>query len=191
MKHPSEATLALFAGGDLGLLARWRAGRHVAHCARCRDEVTSFSEMREVTAALGAAPEVAWNRLASGMKANIRLGLAAGECVRDTRGTAAAPHPLFAGARAAVAFASALVLLVTGFVLEHPTPRAGAERQAGVVVQVTRNGIQVQDGAEALSLLHAGRIRDVTYIVGAQGSMRARYVDPDTGNVTINNVYAE
>jgi hypothetical protein len=31
----------------------------------------------------------------------------------------------------------------------------------------------------------------VTYSVGAQGSMRARYVDPETGYVTINNVYAE
>jgi hypothetical protein len=27
--------------------------------------------------------------------------------------------------------------------------------------------------------------------VGAQGSMRARYVDPETGYVTINNVYAD
>ena len=62
----------------------------------------------------------------------------------------------------------------------------------GVVVQTTDGGIQVRDGGHALRLLHAkAEDRDVTYTVGAQGSMRARYVDPDTGNVTINNVYAE
>jgi hypothetical protein len=31
----------------------------------------------------------------------------------------------------------------------------------------------------------------VLYAPDAQGSMRARYVDPATGYVTINNVYAE
>jgi hypothetical protein len=38
--------------------------------------------------------------------------------------------------------------------------------------------------------MHAGA-QHVTYSVGAQGSMRARYVDRETGNVTINNVYVE
>jgi hypothetical protein len=31
----------------------------------------------------------------------------------------------------------------------------------------------------------------VTYSVGAQGSMRARFVDQETGNVTFNTVYVE
>jgi hypothetical protein len=31
----------------------------------------------------------------------------------------------------------------------------------------------------------------VTYSPDAGGGMRARYVDPETGYVTINNVYAE
>jgi hypothetical protein len=32
---------------------------------------------------------------------------------------------------------------------------------------------------------------DVTYTPNAQGSMRARYVDPETGYVTVTNVYAD
>jgi len=77
-------------------------------------------------------------------------------------------------------------------VLEHPIPRQGYPPVDAVVVQSTRDGIQVRDGARALQLLHTGvNERDVIRSVGAQGSMRARYVDPDTGYVTINNVYAE
>jgi hypothetical protein len=130
-------------------------------------------------------PEVPWNRLASEMKANIRLGLAAGECVR----TAAPPagHSFFASARAAVAFASILAVVAAGLILERPAPV-----EDGTVVQATVNGIQVREGRQALRMMHAGvRERDVTYSVGAQGSMRARYVDPETGYVTIASVNAE
>jgi hypothetical protein len=38
--------------------------------------------MRAILPELAATPEISWNRLAAEMKANIRLGLAAGECVR-------------------------------------------------------------------------------------------------------------
>lgn len=192
MKHPSEATLALHAGGDLGFFARCRTERHLGRCERCREEVAAFAATREISTELGELPGIQWNRLAAEMKANIHLGLVAGECVRDTKTPVTAPSPLFAGARAVVAFASVLTLVVTGLVLEHPTPRAAVPVQEGVFVQTTVNGIQVRDGAEALSLLHARGTGDVTFTVGAQGSIRARYVDPDSGNVTINNVsYAQ
>lgn len=190
MKHPSLETLALHAGGDLGWMARWRTRRHLAHCPRCREEGEAFSEVRAVVPDLSEIPEVAWNRLESEMKANIRLGLAAGECVR------AEEKPLretpFSHARIAVALASVVALLVTGVVLEHPIPRQGYAPVDAVVVQSTRDGIQVRDGDHALQLLHTGvNDRNVIRSVGAQGSMRARYVDPETGYVTINNVYAE
>jgi len=188
MKHPSQATLALHAGGDLGFLARWRAERHVARCARCREDFAAFLDLREVLPDLSETPEISWNRLASEMKANIRLGLAAGECVRAEE--TPLRHSLFSGARAAVAVASVVALLVTGLVLQHPAPDPASVD--GVEVQTTANGdgIQVREGGRALRLLHTGA-RSVTYSVGAQGAMRARYVDPETGNVTVNNVYAE
>src|SRR5207244_4437775 len=58
MKHPAQATLALHAGGDLGLLARWRTERHVAQCDRCREEVAAFDSLREALPDLTEIPEV-------------------------------------------------------------------------------------------------------------------------------------
>ncbi len=185
MKHPSEATLALHAGGDLGWIARWRTERHLARCEDCRAEVAEFSAMREIVPDLAEMPEIHWNRLAAEMKANIRLGLAAGECVRSSE------VPLrdslwFSRARVAVAVASLVVLLVTGVVLERPAP---VVREDGTVLQHTANAIQVGQGGHAFRLMNVGA-KNVTFSVNAQGSVGARYVDPETGLVTINNVYA-
>jgi anti-sigma factor RsiW len=186
MKHPGQAILALHAGGDLGPLARWRTERHLAKCDECRAEVARFRWAEAILPELAEIPEVPWNRLAAEMKANIRLGVAAGECVRGGE----APlwgTPLFTRTRAAVAFAGVVVLMFTGLVLEYPAPVA--PRFDGVVVQTTAHGIQVREGGRALRLLQPGA-QDVQYSVGAQGVLRARYVDPETGYVTINNVYA-
>ena len=140
-------------------------------------------------------PEIPWNRLSAEMKANIRLGLAAGECVRKSE--VPLRRSVFSGMRAAVALASVGALLVTGLLLEHPVPRPNFGRGGlyplsvdGVVVQSTKDGIEVGQGKQALQLRHLGA-DSVTYSVDAQGSMRARYVDPTTGYVTINNVYVE
>ena len=38
--------------------------------------------------------------------------------------------------------------------------------------------------------MHSGALR-VTYSVGAQGTLGARYTDPETGNVTMTKVYVE
>jgi hypothetical protein len=188
MRHLSEAELALQAGGDLSGLARWRAERHMARCQSCRDELDSFAHAIRLASALEELPELRWNRLAMEMKANIRLGVAAGECVRSE------PPPLreapwYVGIRGAVAFASVIALLVTGVMLERPSPLSYAQ---GVELQSTASGIQVREGRAALRLMHRGAAeQDVTYTPGAQGSMRARYMDPETGYVTVTNVYAD
>ncbi len=190
MKHPSEATLALHAGGDLGAFASWKVGRHVERCEQCRADLASFEAVRGILPDLADAPEVPWSRLAAEMKANIRLGLSAGECVRPAE-PALRDKPLFAGARVAVAFASVVALLVTGLMLERPAPFRQTARIEGVEVQSTEYGIQVREGAETLRILHTGaEAKDVTYTPSAQGSMRARYVDSETGYVTVTNVYA-
>ena len=194
MTHPDQATLALHAGGDLGPIARWRTSRHVAHCDRCREEVAAFAGTIEILPQLSEMPEVPWNRLSAEMKANIRLGLAAGECVRP--GEVALRTSLFSGARAAVALASVAALLVTGLMLEHPVARSNFSRfesrlfENGTVLESTKDGIEVGRGRQALQLRHAGA-SGVTYSVGAEGSIGARYLDPKTGYVTINNVYVE
>jgi hypothetical protein len=183
MKHPNRATLALHAGEDLGPLARWRTGRHLAKCEACRAEIAAFDAVRGILPELSPVPEVPWNRLAAEMKANIRLGLAAGDAPR--RETAP-----FAWTRAAVAFASAVVVVAAGLALQHGSPRMAKTGFQGVELQTTANGgIQVREGNGALGLLDNGA-KDVNYTAGAQGSMRAQNVDSETGYVTETTVYA-
>lgn len=109
MRHPNQATLALHAGGDLAPFRRWLTARHLAHCATCREEVAGYNEMRDLLPELAELPEISWNRMAAEIKANIRLGLEAGECVRSVEmPRRRAP---IASWRAAVAFGSVLALL--------------------------------------------------------------------------------
>jgi hypothetical protein len=136
---------------------------------------------------LAETPEIPWNRLAAEMRANIRLGLAAGDCVGEVESPAV---PLFAGFRAALAMGAVLALVVTGLILERPVPSivsAGAP-----VVQVTGDGVERRSGDHGFALMHAGvEVKDVTYSVGAQGTMGASFVDPETKLVTMTKVYVE
>jgi anti-sigma factor RsiW len=183
MRHPNQATLALHAGGDLGPFRSWLTARHLARCAECREEVAGYSEMRELLPELAELPEISWNRMAAEIQANVRLGLEAGECVRS------ADLPLhrasLTGWRAVVAFASILVLVATCLVLERPVPQPA--RVAETAVQSDQNGIQLQAGDSILGLMNGGAQKAV-YQFGAQGSIGARYRDPETGSVTINTV---
>ena len=203
MKHPNEATLALHAGGDLGPLANWSLERHLARCGRCRDEAAAFHNLRQLLPGIAAPPDVRWNRLAAEMKANIHLGLTAGECVR-AEPTPLRETPLFAGARAGVALAAVLVLFLGGVFLGRPAPKPESAAIEGVEFQTTANGIQVREGGATLRLLHGGaqdfrmqidgRLRSVPAVIytsGAQGSMGAGYMDPQTGYMTVTNVYAD
>ncbi len=190
--HPTETELALYAGGELGWIGRRRVRRHVEACGRCREEAGTFAALRASAARdLRETPEVAWNGLAAEMKANIRLGLEAGACVTET------PAPwawlgylrevswghAFLGQVPALA-GIALLLTAGVWMARRETP------PAGLVMQASGEGIEMVDGERALSLMN-GRTADVTYSVSAQGGVRARYVDSDTGYVTINHVYAQ
>jgi hypothetical protein len=186
MRHPDQSTLALHSAGDLGWFAGWKTERHVAQCARCREEVAGFREMRGVLPELAELPDVPWNRIAMEMRANIRLGLAAGECVRESEPVASSV--LFGKARAALAFAGVFTLIVTGLVLERPTPSVMSSPEA--FAQATTNGIQLRAGDQGFGLMHAGA-RGVINTVSAKGTIGARYVDPQTGYVTMTKVYVE
>jgi hypothetical protein len=189
MTHPSDATLALYAGDDLGWIARRRAGHHLVRCERCRREVGAYRSLRVKMPDLEEMPGLSWGRLAGEMRANIRLGLAAGECVGTPRERLSpAPRSWF-GTRALVSYASIAALVAASVLLERPSPRNAAPAE-GIVLAATQNGIEVKEGGQAMSLLHA-RAGDVIYSVEAQGSIRARYVDSETEYVTINNVYAQ
>ena len=183
--HPPETNLALFAAGDAGPIQQWRIQRHVGACAECRETVAQYSALRCEIAESGAPEDVSWNKLAAEMRANIRLGLEAGECVNPP-----VRAVRFLGARSLAACGSLAVLLIAALWLERPAPRVAQKQDPDqIVLESTSSGIQVTEGGQTLGLLH-GRARSVdTFASGV--AMRARYVDADTGNVTINNVYVQ
>jgi hypothetical protein len=71
-----------------------------------------------------------------------------------------------------------------------PPQRALMLAPADAVLQATPAGIEVKASRGALTLLNT-RAGSQTVYVSAPGSLRARFVDSETGQVTINNVYAE
>lgn len=184
-KHPSEANLALFAGGELGRWTRWSVERHVGICEECRREVSDFSALRAEAAVLAELPDLSWDPLAAEMKANVRLGLEAGECV--------SPHPVARIAfspRALAACVSLAALLVASVFLERPAPRGSDIRTSEPVLETSGTGIQVREGDRGIMLMNTRHAHEVDDM--ATGSaMRESYVDSETGLVTINNVYVE
>ena len=185
-KHPVQARLALFASADLSRFARWNIERHLASCDDCRRDVADFSALRSEMAEAGELPALYWNRLAAEMKANIRLGLVAGECVSQRPASRFVFSP-----RALAACASLVLLVAVGFFLERPVPQVSETKKApgAVILEASHSGIQVTEGEQSMMLLNTNA-RDVN-VVASGGTMRARYVDSDTGYVTINNVYVQ
>ena len=186
-KHPSEATLALHAGGDLGPIARWRTERHLRQCESCQDEILAYQEVRRMVVDLSAMPEVPWARLSAEMQANIRLGLAAGECVRETD-----PHESgwmrFTAFRTAVAAASVAILIGASLLIERPARRIAEPRDNQVVLKAARDGVQLSAGNELVDLKHDSNGASLGYLANAQGSMQNTSVDPLTGDVTVTGV---
>jgi hypothetical protein len=186
-RHPSIEMLALAGSGDLGLFDRMKVRWHTRSCAICAGELAAFAGVRaETRAAAGELPEgLDWDRLASEMAANVRLGVAAGECVAEPRRREAF------GFFAPVAGVCAAVVLVAGAVWTMRVPPVEAPAaHAGVVLETTSEGIEVQQDGAALALMHrTGGPAAIS--AGAGGLLRARYIDEETGQVTIHHVYAE
>ena len=193
MTHPSTKDLALLAGGELGPWRRWRIDRHAAACPDCAGRLRAFEADRQRLRAArqDLPPGFDWERMAAEMTGNIRVGLAAGACV----GPAAAPKASRPRWRRAALVAPVaipvIVLLVAGVVSLRPGRRPAATPWVeGTVVEATGGGIELRQGDQMLSLRHPSG-GDVSFAVNAQGTVRARYIDEETGQVTIHNVYAQ
>lgn len=183
MKHPGAEDLALYAGGELGALDRWRLSAHLAACDGCRGEVEAFRQTRQRLREEAELPAgFDWASLETEMQANIRLGLAAGRIVTPVP---AAPQRL--GWRAAAGLALATAVVLTGVFLNLPQPNRQTQ---GIVLEATDAGLELRENGRTLTMLQPASTT-VTYTVNAEGSMRARYIDSDTGRVTITNVYAQ
>jgi hypothetical protein len=190
VRHPSENDLALYAGGDCGPVQRFLLKRHVARCGDCRDSLASFGELRSAVHNADV-PDLNWNQLATEMRANIRVGLAAGECVREV--PVAGSHGSHWGWKPQVAVAMAGVLLLVGAgtflhgLLPHENTSLAAQ---SAVLESTDAGVQVSNGTASMTLLNPGKSTGDQSIT-SQGAIRASYVDGNTGTVTVTSVYVE
>ena len=208
MTHPLQADLALYSTGDLPLWRRPLVRMHLAGCDACRSWVAAFDSDRESVRRLAAEMPagVNWDRMAAEMSANVRVGLEAGECVASRVGKPA----LSTGWRVAAASAGVAILLVSAWWLNMPRADSIALGQAmrrlaqagpwhagglsledsGPTVQVSASGIQLQQNGGTLGMSQ-GQQRPVNVTLSVQGSARARYIDADTGQITITGVYAQ
>lgn len=187
-QHPGEASLALYSTGDLNLADRLRVGWHVRSCARCSHQTEVFSAM---TADLRAQTQdvprgLQWDRLAAEMTANIHLGLEAGECI----GPARSSRPERIGWRAVAVMAGMTAVLLGAWFLNPPRESNKIAMRSPIEIRTAPGGIEVKENGTALMLLHT-RGQQQPIIVSTPGSLRARFVDQDTGQVTINNVYSD
>ena len=173
LRHPGESQLALFAGGELGPLGRWRIEGHLNGCAACRQTVSEFFEVRSQVMDLGDLPHVDWAAFGERIRRNV-------ERARQEPRPAPVWRPAWG---AAVAFA---VLLVAGvYVARHElTP-------LGPVLGASAGGVELRVGSEqVLTLVHAADGAPVQRLV-VSGAVSARSVDQETGNITVTNVYAQ
>jgi hypothetical protein len=207
-RHMAETDLALYAAGDLPF---WRAAVvrfHVRGCDECRGLLEALRADRE---ALRRTADVMpadistnfdWDQLAAEMTANIRVGLAAGECVtpRERKGAAISWRP------AAIA-AGVVVLLAGAWWLNIPRSDAetigralrdmatggrtsATQEERGPVVGASSAGVVLVEKGGQIRIDQGG-LEPVMYSVSTQGSASARYVDQDTGQVTITATYVQ
>jgi hypothetical protein len=138
---------------------------------------------------MGELPEgLKWDRLAAEMTANIHVGLEAAECVTPLRSRLA-----WAGWRGAAVVAAMSVLILVAYVL-NPPPRGAAHAIQSTSIQIrnTSTGLEVNENGSTLVLMHGRGLQSQRpMILSSPGLLRARFVDNETGQITINNVYAE
>jgi anti-sigma factor RsiW len=204
MRHLMETDLALYASGDLPF---WRSALvqlHVRRCDACRGLVEALrADREELRRSSDDLPSnLDWEQLAAEMTANIRVGLAAGECVtpRERKVATISWRPaaiaaglivLMAGAwwlniprTDTEAIGSALRNMVTGGRI------SATQDERGPVVGASSSGVVVVENGGRMGMEQSG-LQPVMFSVSAQGSASARYVDQDTGQVTITAVYVQ
>ena len=159
-RHLDEATLALFAGGDLAQLAQRRASRHAAQCQACQAAIESYARARDEMAQARAVPEVDFEALAH------QIRVAALQAAPAAR-SASWRWRLGAGAGLA---AGALALALIGDVPEPPAQLSASA-----------------DPAQPDSL---GTFDHADAQVTVEGRLTVRAFHPGSGMLTITEYYA-
>lgn len=206
-RHVEETDLALYASGDLRLGQRMAVLLHVRQCGQCSQQVEEFRADAKALRDAGAGlPEgLDWARLSAEMTANIRVGLAAGECVAPRKFRKPLPGTWRPLALASMATAALVVLLAGGWWLNMPQQdtqtlsramrsiwhgRNTMPYERGTVIEASSEGIELRKDGGTLGVAQDSA-QLMTVSVSTQGSASAHYVNQDTGQVTVTSVYAQ
>ena len=199
--HPSAPILALFSSGDLPWKEKWRLKRHVNRCEACELQVAEYraakAELKREAQAetLTAFEAIAdWGVLEREMLGNIGVGVAAARAIDKVRRgrSLLMKSAIIAGMSA---------LFVAGWITHVPREQtvhlAASLRQiigwdrpqiSGTQLKTTPDGIVVRTQGATLTIMHP---RSAVVVASGPWSMSARYVDEDSGQVTITKVYAQ
>lgn len=200
--HLEAAELALWASRDLSWPRRFRLGRHIAECDVCGRQVAQFRAAREAfrrdadSQTLTGYEAIAdWSRLEREMLGNIAVGVAAARCI-DKVG-----RKRFRNWRGALVGAGMATLLALGWMMNVPRDESehlassirrivgmDRSRSSGTILQSTPDGIAVRAQGATMTLLHPA---SAVVTVAGNASVGALYVDQDSGEVTITNVYGQ
>jgi hypothetical protein len=195
--HPDSKDIALYSTGDLPWTSQLRVRRHLSRCAECQSHVSGFrssiAELRREAAA-ETQPGPDWGRLEREMLGNIAVGVAAARCIDNV-----GKRRFFS---AGFVVAVGLILLFVAGWFTHIPPEQNAHLIASLrrafggngsavsstVLQTTPEGIAVRNQGGTLTLLHPG---SAVVSLSGDSTVTARYVDENTGQVTIAKVYGE
>lgn len=200
--HPSLNAIALYFSKDLAWSARLRVRRHISKCAECENQLALFrsaaTELKREAAneTLTAFEAIAdWNCLEREMLGNIAVGVSAARCI-DHVG-----HRRTLLSRAALVMSGLTALFVLGWFTHIPKEQnehlftslrsaIGLQRPEfiGSIVETTPEGIAVRAQGVTLTMMHPRSA--LVSLAGASG-VSAQYVDEETGQVTITNVYGQ
>lgn len=200
--HPSGEMLALYVSADLPLFDRWKIRRHLSTCEQCERQHAVFRastmELKRLatTETLTGFEAVAdWTRLEREIEGNIVVGLDASRCIAKKNSS----HGLVLKFGAAVGM---LALFVLGWMTHVPNEQSvrlfSAVRNAltgqhapeyqGPILRSSPDGIVVGSLESSMTILHPASA--VVSVSGPAG-VEARYVDDETGQVTITDVYGQ
>ncbi len=202
-RHPRLEDLALASRGDLPFHRSWRVNWHVRHCAFCERELEQYqavsARIKRQAATEGlTATENALDRqrLEREMTGNIKAGIAAAQCIENM------PGRVFHKWRVPALIAGLSLIFVAGWLINVPrddrdrvmsalrTVVSRSHPTTGLILETNPHGVSVRFQGTSLTLLHPASAR-ATASFTSSSSVGVRYVDDETGQVTIANVYGQ
>ena len=201
-EHPSLEELALHFRGDLPLFRARKVRAHIRSCPDCEREVARFQaadaalKRQSGFQMLTGLRSLDWSRLEAEMIGNIRVGIAAAQCIDHV------PRRYFHNWRRTAVAGALLILFVAGWIVNMPhadsgrildafrTAFSGPQVRGRIVLATTPQGISVRSQGASLTLLHPATVR-ATASFTSSSSVGMRYIDEETGQVTITNVYGQ